>query len=230
FAPAALPGANVTLYAHEPAAPGRTYYFRVYAVNAGGRSASSAVVWATVPAAPAAPVQLLATGMSPTEVGLSWTDRATDETGFVLERSVGDSAHYQVLAQPPADATGYQDQELTANTAYFYRLRAVNGEGTSAYSNEASATTAAYGSLAEATTVHPNPSRGLFYFELNTAKPGEVSISVVNQMGIVLHTASFEKGSEKLTESVDLQTLPGGVYYLHVYTSYGSAVKVLLKQ
>jgi|GEM_PF-672490 len=230
FAQAALPGANATLYQHEQAVPGRTYYFRVYAVNAGGRSAGSAVVWATLPAVPNAPAQLLAAGTSPTEVYLSWTDRATDETGFVLERSVGDNAHYRVLAQLPADATSYQDTELTANTQYFYRLRAVNGEGSSGYSNEASATTAPYGSLAAATTVYPNPSRGLFNFELNTADPGEVRISVLNQMGIVLQTASFQKGSEKLTASVDLQTVPGGMYYLHVYTAYGSAVKVLLKQ
>ena len=44
-----------------------------------------------------------------------------------------------------AGVTGYADEGLAVNTEYFYRVRAENAAGSSAYSNTASATTLPYG-------------------------------------------------------------------------------------
>jgi titin len=90
---------------------------------------------------PAAPQALTATATSSTTVGLAWTDASVNETGFQIERSSTDGAGFAVLTTTAANATGYSDTELTPNTSYLYRIKAVNAEGSSAYTAEASVTT-----------------------------------------------------------------------------------------
>jgi Matrixin len=72
-------------------------------------------------------------------VSLSWTDRASDEDGFTLERST-DGASFSTLAQIGANVTWFSDQSVAADHSYSYRLRAWNDVGTSSYSNVASVT------------------------------------------------------------------------------------------
>jgi hypothetical protein len=84
---------------------------------------------------------LVATSISDTEIDLSWTDNATDETEFKIERKIGLGGTYTQIGTAPADVTYYQDLTCFAGVHYYYRVRASNGSGDSAYSNEADATT-----------------------------------------------------------------------------------------
>jgi len=90
---------------------------------------------------PAAPGGLAASAVSSSQINLSWTDNATNETGFKIERKTGSGGTYSQIAAPTANATSYNDTGLDTATTYFYRVRASNGSGDSAYSGEASATT-----------------------------------------------------------------------------------------
>ncbi len=92
------------------------------------------------PTLPAAPSGLTATAVSSSQINLGWTDNASNETGFKIERRTGTAAYAQV-ATVGANATSYSNTGLAANTLYTYRVRATNGAGDSATSNEASATT-----------------------------------------------------------------------------------------
>ena len=92
-------------------------------------------------ATPAAPSNLSATAISKTEIDISWTDNATDETGFKIERSDRNNANFVQIATVGANVTSFSDTGLKKNTTYYYRVRATNANGDSAYSNEASATT-----------------------------------------------------------------------------------------
>jgi titin len=71
------------------------------------------------------------------QLGLSWTDNATDETGYLVERRDGASATFAQIASLPANATAYLDPALPAGSAFCYRVRAFNAIGPSAYTNEA---------------------------------------------------------------------------------------------
>ena len=97
---------------------------------------------ATVPAAASG---LAATAVSPTsEVDLSWVDNANDETQDVVERSPnGTDSWVGRGGSLPAGSTSFRDTALTASTAYWYRVRATNAVGPSAWSNVATATTQA---------------------------------------------------------------------------------------
>jgi hypothetical protein len=92
---------------------------------------------------PAAPSDLAARAVSSTQINLTWNDNATNETGFKIERGAGTGPDvpYNEIATIGANITSYSDASLPNAGTYTYRLRAYNKFGSSAYSNEASATT-----------------------------------------------------------------------------------------
>ncbi len=89
---------------------------------------------------PAAPSGLVASAMSVSQNAVDWTDNSNNEDGFRVERSPNGSSWVQI-ATVAAGETHFEDSGLSANTTYFYRARAYNGAGNSAYSNTDSATT-----------------------------------------------------------------------------------------
>jgi plastocyanin len=92
------------------------------------------------PTAPAAPSNLAATGVSDSDIQLTWKDNSNNETAFRIESKTGSSSYSQV-ASPPANSTGATISGLQAATAYTFRVRAANGSANSAFSNEATAST-----------------------------------------------------------------------------------------
>jgi len=88
---------------------------------------------------PAAPSSLGAVAVSHAQINLNWADNASNETGFVIERSLDQVSWIQVaiLAQ---NSTSHSDIGLAAATLYAYRVRAINGGG-NAVSNIATAAT-----------------------------------------------------------------------------------------
>jgi len=94
---------------------------------------------------PAAPSSLTASGVSTTQINVSWVDNSNNETGFKLERKTGSGGTYAQIATTAAGTTSYSNTGLTAGTTYYYRVRATNAVGDSVYSNEANATTSSSG-------------------------------------------------------------------------------------
>ena len=114
------------------------------AVNADSVSSTVGVNLPT--GAPAAPTGLTATLEAGPQVGLRWRDNATNEGGFVVERSTTgmDGSFVQVAVAPARNNTGwvtFTDTTIVTGTPYWYRVAAVNlfgGSTTlSAYSNTA---------------------------------------------------------------------------------------------
>lgn len=82
----------------------------------------------------------MATAISDSEIDLAWVDNSSTETGFKIERSP-DNATWAQIGTAVANATTYNDTGLTDGTKYYYRVRAYNAGGNSAYSNTANAIT-----------------------------------------------------------------------------------------
>ena len=105
-------------------------------------SNSASAVMAAAPAVPAAPGNLTATVVSKSQNNLSWTNSATHEDGFRIERCKGSTCtNFARIAAVGRNVTTYTNTKLTANTSYRYRVHAYNASGTSGYSNIALATT-----------------------------------------------------------------------------------------
>ncbi|MBI4331289.1 MAG: hypothetical protein HY673_08420 [Chloroflexi bacterium] len=83
--------------------------------------------------APNAPTGLTAVAVNAGQVNLAWTDNSLDETGFRVERATN-NLFTTALVQTNVNAgvTTLNDTTVTANTAYFYRVFAVNGALSSA--------------------------------------------------------------------------------------------------
>ncbi len=94
------------------------------------------------PVAPAAPGTLTATAASRTRVILAWKDLSANEMGFKVERCQAPSCTtFTRVALVPPNVTTYANTGLKANSTYWYRVRAYNAAGNSAYSNMAGVTT-----------------------------------------------------------------------------------------
>jgi hypothetical protein len=94
------------------------------------------------PPPPTAPTNLAAAAVSSAQINLSWTNTSTTQAGVKIERST-DNVTFTQIAIAGGAAASYSDTGLSGSTTYFYRVRATNVSGDSAYSNTASATTPA---------------------------------------------------------------------------------------
>ena len=136
--------ANATSFANTGLTASTQYFYRVRATNGASNSSYTSEANATTSAAgsaPAAPSNLAGTVISKSQINLSWTDNSSDETNFLIERKTGAAGTYAQIASLAANSTSHSNTGLTANTTYFYRVRATNAFGNSAYTTEISKTT-----------------------------------------------------------------------------------------
>lgn len=65
---------------------------------------------------------------------LTWADNSTDETGFKIERAVGNGPFVEI-GTVKADTPNFSDETVKPGITYSYRVRAYNAIGDSPYSN-----------------------------------------------------------------------------------------------
>ncbi len=85
---------------------------------------------------------LAAVANTSTNVTLNWTDNATSETGYRIERSTSGGSYSQI-GSVGANVNTFADSTVVASTNYSYRVFAFNADGDAAASNLASVTTPA---------------------------------------------------------------------------------------
>ncbi|HEX9263034.1 MAG TPA: fibronectin type III domain-containing protein, partial [Candidatus Binatia bacterium] len=73
---------------------------------------------------------------------LAWTDNASNEAGFKIERCSGaNCTNFSQIATAGVNVRNYSNTGVKRNTTYQYRVRAFNSSGNSSYSNTGGATT-----------------------------------------------------------------------------------------
>ena len=118
-------------------------HYMLFVLNAAGVPSIARIVGLNsgpAPTAPAAPTSLTATAVSSSRINLTWTDHASNESGFRIERST-DAATFTQIGEVTSNVTTYANTSLSAATQYWYRVRAYNATGPSAFAGPASATT-----------------------------------------------------------------------------------------
>lgn len=185
------------------------------------------IITYTPPTPPAAPTNLVATNVSGTQNNLTWTDVATTETSYRVERSVNGGA-YTHLATTSANATSYNDTTASADQTYRYQVRAHIGNNASAYALSNNVITATVVPNAVGTTtsnlIASSTGISLFWNHVNT---NESSYSIERSTDGVNFA---EVGTTTLNVTSFAQTgLPSGTYYYRVralnaigYGAYGN--------
>lgn len=145
FAEIGTAGATARSYADSSVTAGVAYIYRVRSENAQGLSEPSSPSLVTASASQlAAPTDLRATAMSPTQINLSWSASGPPATSFVMERRQESAVAFAFFATAsPGSVRAFQDSTAQPDTKYRYRIRALDSAGGSPFSEEATATTPA---------------------------------------------------------------------------------------
>ncbi len=131
--------------------PGSTYTFCIYAYNSIGASIGSNTIVVEM-SVPKTPISLSAVSTAPDAVQLTWSDVATNESGYVIERQSAGGTFSQI-GNVGKNLTSYTDSGLQSGSIFTYRIAATNPVGTSTYSGNAGVTT-----LVAQASATPQPS------------------------------------------------------------------------
>jgi hypothetical protein len=96
--------------------------------------------------ASSAPGNLVAKAEAYSRISLTWVDRSDNETGFVIQRSVGSTSGFVNYGTVGANVSLFQDLNVDKNNTYYYRVSASIAGSNSSFTNIALVSTS---SLAE---------------------------------------------------------------------------------
>lgn len=131
---------NTTTYSATGLASNTTYRFFVVASNAVGSSGPSNIATATTFAHLDPPLNLSAVSTGVSTIRLTWTDTANDESGWEIHQSnVGAGGPFGVVAVAGAGSESHTVTGLSANTQYWFKVRAIRGNQVGGMSNVATA-------------------------------------------------------------------------------------------
>ncbi len=130
---ATINNASIGSYTDNGLSAGTTYYYYVVAYKKSTLSANSnlASVATPIPApvvAPTAPTNLAIAGTTSNSISLTWTDVATNASGYYVYRSA-DGITYTRVASLGANSHAYTDSGLASGTQYDYEVFAWNSGG-----------------------------------------------------------------------------------------------------
>jgi len=137
---------GTTGYQNTGLTPGVSYSYRVRAFKTATCSWDSDYsLTATTVTSVQNPDSLTAVAANTTQINLTWADRSSSETAFIIERCEGVScSDFAQLTTVGSNVASYSDTSVAYGTTYGYRVKAVN-EGatpwTSGYTNTAAAVT-----------------------------------------------------------------------------------------
>ncbi len=161
---------NVTTYTHTGLITGKTYIYRVSAINAIGTGSPTPEALATPNTnsappkhiAPNPPQNLVATVYSSTQINLSWGAPASNggpaTSGYKIDYKLDSGNFTNIVANSGSTFTAYSHTGLQTGHTYTYRVFAINSIGTGNSSNTATTTLTQVLTVPGSPTLSANPS------------------------------------------------------------------------
>ena len=169
------------------------------------------------PTAPDAPGSLGAEAVSASGIDVQWTDNASDESGFKIERATLSEGVYRHIMTVGPNVESYDDMGLGEYTTYYYKVRAFNAAGDSAYSNEDNTTTY----LAEPGNLAATPvSSSWINLTWTDNSAMESGYGIERKLGLGGTYAEIATVGSNVTTFSDMDLEASTTYYYRVY-AYG---------
>lgn len=204
-------------------APNSSYKYRIKRSKNGIESDfSNAISLSTLPNPPEAPsdVKINLNGFN---FELSWKDNSTNETGFIVERSIGTDGAFQVLATLEQNVVMLTDKALELNKIYFYRVKARNTGGDSPFSSIVSLEfVVGILEFNQGVTFYPNPISDYLFFSANS----DFKVEIFSLDGEIVTRREYKNIANS---AIDLRELSSELYIIVLTTKKQSEVKRLLK-
>ena len=161
---------NVTTFTHLNLITGKTYIYRVSAINSNGTGSPSPEVLVTPTSssappkniAPNPPQSLTASIYSSTQINLSWSPPTSNGgppvKGYKIDYMLDSGNFINLISNSGSSFTAYSHTGLQIGHTYTYRVFAINSIGTSNSSNTATATTVQITTVPGSPILSANPS------------------------------------------------------------------------
>jgi hypothetical protein len=162
------------------------------------------------------PSGLSATAVSSSHIDLAWTDNAGNESSYRVEGSPNGSSDWYLVADLPADSQSYANTGLAASTTYWYRVSAVNLNGSSGFASASATTPAAPPPPALSLTASAYKVKGIAYVDLSWA--GASSVDVYRNGNRIAQTVSGSAYTDNTGNK------GGATYQYYVCAAGGTAV------
>lgn len=161
---------------------------------------------------------------------LTWqTAQEQNSNRFDVEKSF-DGIQWQPIGHLAAAGNSisptsysYTDGAPTSSTT-FYRIEEFDIDGSATYSTTASATC---GSTVGDATIYPNPVRDICRITLNAPAASKMKIEIYNAAGARTQTQIAPLNAGDNIISVDMQSLPRGLYFLNLQWDNGQRTKIM---
>ena len=117
------------------------YTYRIKGCSSAGCSENRDAATKTFDGTPIAPGAGGLAALSTSSILLNWSDRSSNEGGFVLQRATSDLNYTTIQGNLPPNTTSFTDTGLNPNTRYFYRVASGNAFARSEFTELGNMTT-----------------------------------------------------------------------------------------
>jgi len=218
-------GRNVTFYRDTSLEAGIQYYYMVRAFIAkdGIYSPYSNTISAGIGIV-SPPENLHYTYISSDQVQLRWTDTSDNESGFRIERRIGQDGDWSVYAWVSSNTTSYTVSNLNTYTKYYFRVRAYRYDSnTSSLSNEIVVSTGKPTAPSSVEAKALSASKVKITWKDNS--DNEMGFKILRKTSAAVYYTPLAEVRMNVTEYTDRSVKPGTKYYYKVvaYSDAGSA-------
>lgn len=162
-------------------------------------------------------------------VNITWADFSTNEIGFSIERSV-DGTNFEEVGTVGRNIKDYIDNALPDVEEVFYRVRAINSQAQSAYTDVLNVplvvTSIEDEPQLDFLTVYPNPTSDVISIAGDHPN-GDVCVDIVSLDGQIIGSAKKIIGE---TLTIDMSSIPSGIILVRmIYDGIVDTRKLIIK-
>ena len=174
-------------------------------------------------------------------IRINWTDNASNEDKYRIERSTNSGTNWYLRDSVSANITTYTDIGLQPETGYCYRVYAVNCFGVSPYSNMACSTTTPIGIIKNGNEIpkefmlypnYPNPFNPVTIIKFDIPKSSFVSLVVYDINGReVIRLVNRQLNPGAYTVDWNASAYASGIYFCRIEARHaGSLTENYIKE